>query len=112
MALSAKHREVLNALRTHGDTLTHPREIVHWAYFPTIDLRAHFVEQGLEAGFKLDGTSEPNDESPEFRARLAHIDIPNEDVIERITNWLSSLAQRCGGEYDGWETQVIWSPSP
>jgi hypothetical protein len=106
MAISTRNHEVLRALREHGDTLTQPREIVHWAYFPTAATRALFIEKAVEIGFELNGTSDPNEKSREFGARVSHLAIPGEEVIERVTASLSQLAERCGGDYDGWETQV------
>lgn len=105
--LSEADRGVLDALKEHGDALVQPREIVHWAYFATSELRGRYVEECLQIGFKLDGTSEPHERSAEFGARISHIDVPTEDVIERITALLRALASQCSGEYDGWETQVV-----
>jgi regulator of RNase E activity RraB len=106
MAISIRDREVLNALREHGDALTQPREIVHWAYFPTSASRTLFVDASRRMGFEINGTSDPNEKSREFGARVSHVDIPGEEIIERVAASLSELAERCGGDYDGWETQV------
>src|ERR1041385_6747317 len=101
--MSGRDREVLNALREHGDALIQPREIVHWAYFPTGGARANFVEAALQIGFKLDGTIEPSENYREFGARVSHIEIPGEEIMDRVTALLLQLAEQYSGEYDGWE---------
>ncbi len=99
--------QVLGVLREHGDSLTGVREIDHFAYFVTPQLRARFVDRCLAIGFKLRATTEPSEHSDKYGAMIFHSDMPDEEVLGRITTRLIELAQECGGEYDGWETQVV-----
>jgi len=104
--LTATQR-VLAVLAAHGDDQSRLREVEHFAYFPTPTARANFIDKSLAAGFKLRRTSEPNEVSKEFGAILFHLDAPDEDVLEKVITLLSDLARQCGGNYDGWETQIL-----
>jgi hypothetical protein len=98
---------VLKTLIDHGDALTIPREVDHFAYFESREDRAKFIEGALLAGFKFRGTSEPDAYGMKYGAILWHIDIPDEDVITRVTELLIDLAESNAGEYDGWGTPVL-----
>ena len=98
---------VLEVLMDHGDALTVSREIDHWAYFPTPEARSRFLETCLNAGFKLRYTSEPNDLGSKFGAVIWHIDTPSQLALDQVTGMLIDLAESGGGEYDGWETQLL-----
>ncbi len=98
----------LEALRDHGDPLARVRDIDHWATFPTAQARARFVEACLAAGLKLRGTGDPQKSFHGYSARLFHRDVPDETCIEQVTSLLIGLAAEHGGEYDGWETELVW----
>jgi len=106
MALSNLDKGTLNALRQHGDTLSKPREIAHWVNFSSHEGRARFIEQCTKAGFEVRGTNDDARDPMKFSLRIAHIDIPSESAVELFTSLLNEMAAGCGGEYDGWETQV------
>lgn len=98
----------LEALRDHGDSLARVRDIEHWATFPSADARASFVDACLAAGFKLRGTRDPEKPYEGYSVHLFHRDIPDEDCVEQVTSLLIGLAAANGGEYDGWETELVW----
>ena len=104
---STKNQQIIDTLRSHGDALTQVREIDHWAYFPTGFLRAQFVVKCDSAGFDLVSTSDPQAPGQQYGARVSHRDVPGEEVMARIVGLLCDLAEECGGEYDGWETQIV-----
>jgi regulator of RNase E activity RraB len=100
-------QRVLALLMEHGDDLSRVREVEHFAYFPTPDARAAFIDASIAAGFKLRRTSEPSEVTPLHGVILFHLDAPDEDALEKIIGLLSALAEQCSGEYDGWETQIL-----
>jgi Family of unknown function (DUF695)/Regulator of ribonuclease activity B len=102
-----ENRRVCDALEQHGDLLTQKREIDHWAYFPNASARASFVERALRLGFRLRSMSEPAKAGDQYGVRLYRIDVPARESIDDVTISLFQLAAEHGGEYDGWETQVI-----
>ena len=100
-------QRVLSLLLEHGDALTTVREIDHFSYFPTSEGRARFVEKCLVAGLKLRALSEPDEVIDRFGVILFCDDIPDEDVLLKMHEMLTMMAEAEGGNYDGWETQVI-----
>jgi len=101
------NRAVLDALSDNGDALNQVRDITHWAYFPSAQARAGFIERAVAAGLKLVTTMEPRNARDKFGAILLWKDIPEQNSMDRITAMLAELAEQCGGDYDGWETQVL-----
>jgi hypothetical protein len=51
--------------------------------------------------------SEPAKAGDQYGVRLYRVDVPARDSIDDITAPLFQLAAELGGEYDGWETQVV-----
>ena len=100
-----ENRRVCDALRERGDVLTDEREIDHWAYFPSLSARSAFIEQASGLGFRLRLMHEPERPGDRYGVQLFRIDVP--DDIDDVTLPLFQLATALGGEYDGWETQVI-----
>jgi uncharacterized protein (TIGR01619 family) len=105
-----ENRKVCDALKERGDALTKPREVDHWAYFPSASARDAFVEKTLAAGFSLRSASE-NDRSTSagnrFVAQLYRSTVPEAGDMTEATLALSELAAEFGGEYDGWESPVV-----
>jgi len=106
-----KNRDVLIELKKHGDKLIVPREITHWSYFAEATARDAFVDQVRAGGYRIissnaTGTKNPDDlrRFVAMYAKDVHVD---EDSINRITLELFHLTKRYGGDYDGWETQVV-----
>jgi hypothetical protein len=98
-------QRVLALLDAQGDARTQIREIDFFAYLPTPEARAKYIDKCLAAGFKLRATTEPP--GPGYGAIVFHNDAPDEQTLEKIWELLSGFAEECGGEFDGWETQVI-----
>lgn len=103
----AASRALCARLEARGDARTAVREIDHWAYFPSPDARARYVEAAVAAGLRLRGTSEPMGPWENFGAQLFHLDVPSEEAMDAVTLMLYDLAENAGGDYDGWETNVV-----
>jgi len=124
---------VCRALQENGDSLEAEREIEHWAYLPTEDARAEFIEQANAMGYaaqpsdddedddddseeegddaiEADVESESDDDDddePRFCVRAVRMDVPSFDGIDAVTLPLFELAEALGGDYDGWETRLV-----
>lgn len=98
---------VIEVLAEHGDALTTVREIDHFSYFPDVEARARYLDKCLAAGFKLRRLSDPYKPGAGFGAIIFHSDVPDEDVLLKVHALLTELASAEGGDYDGWETQLI-----
>ncbi|MFN3725839.1 MAG: DUF695 domain-containing protein [Allosphingosinicella sp.] len=96
------NRRVVDNLAAHGDNLSEPRSIDHFAYLPSViaaeSLRDHLHEQG----FIVD---EPRIDGGSVAVSFKRTDRPEDidDVVIPIARRLQEL----GGEYDGWGCEVI-----
>lgn len=97
------NRGVREALEDHGDLLSLPRQIDHWAYFAARDGAAAFTVRIERDGFRHE-LPEATDED-DFVVRFSRDDRPDE--LDEVTIMLARLAREQGGEYDGWECPVV-----
>jgi hypothetical protein len=101
-----QNRRVCDVLEENGDELITARDIEHWAYFPDTAARARFMATVQALGFEI---HELWDEQEASRCgiRFSRIDLPSFTGIDEVTLPLYQAALEAGGDYDGWETQVI-----
>jgi uncharacterized protein (TIGR01619 family) len=99
------NRGVLDNLRDKGDVLAAPRQVMHWAFFASEHSRALFNQEVQLGGFALDEQYSTDGEFP-FVSVLTRSQPVTEESIDPTTVNLMRLAERFGGTYDGWETQV------
>jgi uncharacterized protein (TIGR01619 family) len=103
-----RNRRTTEQLEAHGDTLTQPRLVFHWAYFVDETAQQKFVTAVTSAGFKVTKQDRLTDVKPERPFSVSfemvhHVDL---DSLNNITLPLMQLAKDLGGDYDGWETSV------
>ena len=103
---SIMNRRVCDNLEKHGDTLTKPREIMHWAYFSSSEAADRFAVVITEKGFRIDEKIDPAAERHGFGVRFVRHDVPGRDGIDTLTSEILEAVDREGGDYDGWETFV------
>jgi uncharacterized protein (TIGR01619 family) len=102
-----QNRRVCESLQKNGDALSEPREIDHWAYFPDEDSRARFLIAIEPLGFKVRELKRWDDDDRAFGIQFFRVDLPSFEAIDSVTLPLHRAAIVAGGDYDGWETQVI-----
>lgn len=107
-----KDRRVVEQLEKHGDTLKQPRPVAHWIYFRSAEQRDAFEAAARAENFEVHGhpDDEPAGGERPYRARIERIDSVELNDLHAVTWDLTELAQRHGGDYDGWETQVVSEP--
>jgi regulator of RNase E activity RraB len=101
------NRKIADILYDHGDDLSRVREIDHWVYFPTAEARDAFLAKSTALGMSIARTMDPDDHSKQFGVVMFHVDAPNTQLMDDLTKQLIALAEETGGEYDGWETQIL-----
>lgn len=103
-----KNRHVIEQLEKHGDPLTVPRAVNHWAYFESSTGRSQFIAKASITGFRVVGESESRDSETgkPYGVQLERIDRVDWNSINTVTLELFELALHARGEYDGWETSV------
>ena len=99
--------DVLRALAEQGDDAQAMREVMHWAYFPTLPKASAFAAWIKQAGYRLEERLTHAGEELPHMVRFAHQGTMIPDYILTHTGRLATQAEKLGGVYDGWETQVI-----
>jgi len=101
-------RKVLAQLVEQGSDLSKPRHSIHYFYFEDeASARAaagelERMDFGVSIGEKLDEDREPQ----LWPVTAERRDVINRDVIAALRGPLAEIAERHGGEYDGWEAQA------
>jgi hypothetical protein len=89
-------------MQAHGDTLTQPRRVDHWLYFPSATELAQFKNHELMAHFQIEAEGEENGAQ---RLQIFRHESVAPNDIHRSTIELLRAAQESGGNYDGWEAE-------
>lgn len=106
------NRRLYDNLESLGDPLVDAREVRHWAYFPTAYERSIFMDECKARGFEPQSTSEPDAVNPDYGVIVTRRDIPAGDTFDDDVMALFDLTAECGGDYDGWETEVLAEKKP
>ncbi len=106
------NRDIYDTLKEHGDPMESPREIDHWAYFPSQTALNAFMEKLRVLGFGVrmqhDQVGHGNDGSVATHGvQFFRADVPSPGAFDEVTTELAELAAAEGGEYDGWETEIL-----
>jgi hypothetical protein len=80
-------------------------EVQHYLYVPD-ETAAEAVAASVR-DHALDATTRLGADGVNWLVLARHLLIPTEDAIGRIRVILEDLAERHGGEYDGWEAKVL-----
>lgn len=103
-----QNKRVLDVLQSYGDSLTSPRKIEHWLGFSHVDERDKFILYAIDNEFKIEDTFYDHEtEYYPYRVHISRMDFVYEDSLEDLVMDLYDMAQKCMGEYDGWETAVV-----
>jgi regulator of RNase E activity RraB len=105
------NRGVVEALEREGDQPDVPRPVEHWIYFKTESARSSYAEKARALGFdvKENWLDAQRDSERPFAIRLSRDERMHLNAIDEVTLSLWRLAKDFGGDYDGWETQVMRS---
>ena len=101
------NRRICDELQKRGDRLEQARPIEHSVFFPDADGREKFMRQATALGYLVIETIEPEDKGEQYGVRLVCDGVPAHDQIDALTLPLFRAAADYGGDYDGWETQVV-----
>lgn len=111
-----RDQKVFEVLRENGDALEAARTVVHFAYFPDRAGADGFARWAATEGLSTAGIEESAeasaDEDDERRVSvvLTGVATPRPGAFTELTNALRRAAEAHGGEYDGWETEVVAPP--
>ena len=102
-----QNRRICDALKNGGDRLDRARAIEHTAYFPDANSRDKFIRDVSALGYTVIEMIEPEDRGEQFGVRISGTGIPSHQNIDALTLPLYRAATDYGGEYEGWETEVV-----
>jgi hypothetical protein len=102
-----KDLQVIEQLEKHGDDGSVSRKVDHWIYFPDKESSVDFVRWAEEAGFVEEAEYSGQREDGQYCVRLYHHASVTVGEITRHTIALGGKAREHGGEYDGWETEIV-----
>ncbi len=98
--------QVLHQLREMGDQAEVPRNVDHWVYFPDAESRQQFSQRAQKYGFQVKSQRDDAQRRLPFEL-VVHHTIPMETAqVHETTLRLLTLAEKFGGQYDGWETSI------
>lgn len=97
-------RQLIQHLLNAGEQLTsRPRETTHYLLFNDEAAARRAASEATGEGFRTEVTV-PGDGINRWRALAFHTILVNEDTISAARGTLTTVAERAGGEYDGWDT--------
>ncbi len=104
---SAINAKVFTLLEECGDDLNAMRQVSHWAYFPNKSASRAFAQAVKQLGYRAMYTKPyPYSDTLPFGVHFLRTDSVRPVILNAICAELAMLADRLGGEYDGWETEV------
>lgn len=100
-----RNSDVLVSLKQAGDALIEMRAVQHWAYFPSVAAQAEFYLHVQSEGFSSIEAFESAQSAQPYGLSFSRVETLS--AIDDVTAALSQAAARHGGEYDGWECEVV-----
>ncbi|TCZ71834.1 DUF695 domain-containing protein [Paenibacillus albiflavus] len=103
-------RHVVEQLIANNDNQKVPREITHWLYFSDIASRESYKNKLDREVYKIiDETTFEEETDYPYQLSISHKGTTELETIYQYTTELIKKSLEVGGNYDGWETQVIQS---
>jgi len=99
------NRDALDSMKKQGDAFSVPREVDHWAYFPSDAERSAFRKAAESAGF-VTSSEDRVDGGLSFELVFRRTQTIEQPVIDETVLTLSRLAQQFNGKYDAWGAPV------
>lgn len=106
-------RQVLDAMRQCGADLTKPAHTLHYLYFRSLEAAQVAADELRMKGYEVDVRDSPGGSlmqqtsgESQFCCVAETRAVPAEADVFATTKYMNALAERHGGEYDGWEASV------
>lgn len=102
------NQDVLESLERNQDVHTIPRPVQHWIYFPTPEARSGFRRAASLLGFRIEteSTGPVAASVVPYGISVTRVQVVTQHEIDATVIELLRLAQKFGGDYDGWESPV------
>ena len=104
LGIKYKDLQVLGQLMEQGADLTKPRHALYYVYFSSRDGAGDAAKEGRAAGY----TCEVRDPLPEYPGQWLLLCERSDSVLDpdgviAADNLFQDIADRLGGDFDGWE---------
>jgi regulator of ribonuclease activity B len=97
-------RATLAALAQAGSKLAEPHQVRHFLYFGTKRGAKKAAREIARSGYSSEVS--PGASTEDWLLLATHTLTPSVEAIRSTREFLEGVADRFGGEYDGWEAQV------
>ena len=96
---------ILSQLERSGSDLDRKHEVTFWLYFPCEESARHAANRAGEAGLKPE-VSPPLKNHTQWLCLLYYPHVPDEGLLDAVSEFCTDLAVQYNGEYDGWESRL------
>ncbi len=101
---------IVMRLEKTGDNTSVARPVDHFFYFKTEKDRECFVYKAVAQKYRIVAKDSSDRKEAPFRLHISRDDKTDLATINKITGWIKAEADKCKGEYAGWETVIRKMP--
>ena len=102
-----ENARLIDMLRKNGDRLTIARPVEHYAFFADLTQAEVFAGEVERKGYTVTNRSRMPGSVPKHGVTFQREEVPALASITKAMQELRRLATDRGGEYDGWETDIV-----
>jgi hypothetical protein len=99
-------KEVLQQLRRHGSDLTKPHEFEFYLYLPTRKFATKAADKIRQSGFSAADVSRSASGDAWLCVAKKTL-VPAKADLADHARFFEQIATALGGEFDGWETEIV-----
>ena len=97
----------MEQLQRFGSDVNRTHEISFWLYFPNEESAQHAARRGESSGLKVEvSPSLKGCGDSQWLCLFYCPHVPDEVLLDGISQFCTDIASEFGGEYDGWEARL------
>ena len=97
----------MEQLKRFGSDVNRKHEVSFWLYFPDEESAQHAARRVESSGLKAEVSPSLKDRSDSQWLCLFYCPhVPDEVLLDGISQFCTDIASEFGGEYDGWEARL------
>jgi hypothetical protein len=101
------NRRLLDFREKQGDRADLPREIDHFAYFPSQAQAQRAAAALRDAGFTTDDLGPPRDDGAQWELSFHRVDSIGNDRADEFVTEVLEVILPLDGRYDGWGAVIL-----
>jgi regulator of RNase E activity RraB len=103
--MEAMGQQIIEQLRGVGSDLSKPHLIDFYFYFPTIEIAERAARELQKKSLQTEIQEGADGEN--WLCLASAMFLPSEIELTQLGSYFGDLADSLGGEFDGWETEVL-----